>query len=555
MNFFYSSFLLLFILNCSKVDSISEKNLGDYYYEKAEIDYYNKKYNSSFSLFNSSFQEFIAHKNPEKASRALAFQAIIQTIEGDYFGSEKTSTEALNLIQKSKISNDNLLVSIYNQIALNKEYQKDFASSTFWYELAEKKNKDPYNSLVILNNIAVGFYEQGKYDKAIIILKKINSKKIDSLELKARIIDNLSYVMFLKNKNYKAEKGLFVALKIREKEKDLWGQNASHAHLAEYFLEKNPEKSIYHSRKMFEIAKQLDSPDDQLEALQKLIALEPSEKSKFYFSKYQKINDSLQTARSKAKNQFALIRYETEKEKTENAQNKIKILNRNIALLLLFSTIIISIFWYRKRKKQTEREKELLKQEKEIEVKNTQLKFSKKVHDVVANGLYQTMVEIQNIDNLPKENILDKLENLYEKSRDISNENSQEKPLNFSEKISEMLSSFSCEEIKVLIIGNSENYWKQLSEISKKELFYILRELMVNMKKHSLATAVVLKFEINNNIFSVKYTDNGVGIKDFEKKYGSGIQNTENRIAKINGDINFEKNPKGGLIVNMNIPL
>jgi hypothetical protein len=555
MKFFYSSFLLLFILNCSKVDSISEKNLGDYYYEKAEIDYYNKKYNSSFSLFNSSFQEFIAHKNPEKASRALAFQAIIQTIEGDYFGSEKTSTEALNLIQKSKISNDNLLVSIYNQIALNKEYQKDFASSTFWYELAEKKNKDPYNSLVILNNIAVGFYEQGKYDKAIIILKKINSKKIDSLELKARIIDNLSYVMFLKNKNYKAEKGLFVALKIREKEKDLWGQNASHAHLAKYFLEKNPEKSIYHSRKMFEIAKQLDSPDDQLEALQKLIALEPSEKSKFYFSKYQKINDSLQTARSKAKNQFALIRYETEKEKTENAQNKIKILNRNIALLSLFSTIIISIFWYRKRKKQTEREKELLKQEKEIEVKNTQLKFSKKVHDVVANGLYQTMVEIQNIDNLPKENLLDKLENLYEKSRDISNENSQEKTLNFSEKISEMLSSFSCEEIKVLIIGNSENYWKQLSEISKKELFYILRELMVNMKKHSLATAVVLKFEINNNIFSVKYTDNGVGIKDFEKKYGSGIQNTENRIAKINGDINFEKNPKGGLIVNMNIPL
>ena len=361
--------------------------------------------------------------------------------------------------------------------------------------------------------------------------------------------------MFLKNKNYKAEKGLFVALKIREKEKDLWGQNASHAHLAKYFLEKNHEKSIYHSRKMFEIAKQLDSPDDQLEALQKLIALEPSEKSKFYFSKYQKINDSLQTARSKAKNQFALIRYETEKEKTENAQNKIKILNRNIALLSLFSTIIISIFWYRKRKKQTEREKELLKQEKEIEVKNTQLKFSKKVHDVVANGLYQTMVEIQNIDNLPKENILDKLENLYEKSRDISNENPQEKTLNFSEKISEMLSSFSCEEIKVLIIGNSENYWKQLSEISKKELFYILRELMVNMKKHSLATAVVLKFEINNNIFSVKYTDNGVGIKDFEKKYGSGIQNTENRIAKINGDINFEKNPKGGLIVNMNIPL
>lgn len=34
--------------------------------------------------------------------------------------------------------------------------------------------------------------------------------------------------------------------------------------------------------------KTTDSPHDQLEALQKLIVLEPSEKSKFYFSKYQK---------------------------------------------------------------------------------------------------------------------------------------------------------------------------------------------------------------------------------------------------------------------------
>jgi gentisate 1,2-dioxygenase len=66
-------------------------------------------------------------------------------------------------------------------------------------------------------------------------------------------------------------------------------------------------------RKMYNAAKEIKNPDDQLEALQKLIALEPSEKSKFYFSKYQKINDSLQNARSKAKNQFALIRYETEK--------------------------------------------------------------------------------------------------------------------------------------------------------------------------------------------------------------------------------------------------
>ena len=119
------------------------------------------------------------------------------------------------------------------------------------------------------------------------------------------------------------------------------------------------------------------------------------------------LKDSVQIERNKAKNQFALIRYETEKNKIENeklktekAEKENKILRQNFLLLLLSIGIVAFYFWYKRRKK-------LLQLEKENEIRNTELRYSKKVHDVVANGLYQTMVEIQNKEKIEKEFIED----------------------------------------------------------------------------------------------------------------------------------------------------
>lgn len=274
-----------------------------------------------------------------------------------------------------------------------------------------------------------------------------------------------------------------------------------------------------------------------------------------YFEQYKNLSDSIQKNRNNYKEQFAYIRYDSEKKNTENqklkaedAENQNRILIRNIALLSSLLIITAGIFWYKRRKN-------ILQLEKESEIKNTQIKYSKKVHDVVANGLYQAMVEVQNNEEIEKEHLLDKLENLYEKSRDISHEKYAETEQNFSEKLSNMLSSYSSDETRVLIIGNNENLWQSLSQKKRKELFIVLQELMVNMKKHSNATFVALKFEKTEKNILIKYTDNGIGINNLEKKSGSGISNTKNRIAIINGLINFEQNPNGGLIVNINIPI
>jgi hypothetical protein len=57
----------------------------------------------------------------------------------------------------------------------------------------------------------------------------------------------------------------------------------------------------------------------------------------------------------------------------------------------------VGYFWYRRRKKR-------LQQEKELEVKNTELKYSKKVHDKVANKVYHVMSEVENIPVIDKTN-------------------------------------------------------------------------------------------------------------------------------------------------------
>ena len=362
-------------------------------------------------------------------------------------------------------------------------------------------------------------------------------------------MNNLGRCLFAENKNINVLNYFLQSLKIRESKQDYWGLNSSYATLADYYKEKEPQKALFYAGKMYNIAQKIESPDDRLEALEKLITLEKSDHSKKYFSEYQKLNDSLQTARAKARNQFALIRYETEKAKTENIEKENYIFRQRVSIAFLVTGLLVGLFWFLRRKKR-------LEQEKEIQVKNTQIKYSKKIHDVVANGLYQTMVEVENQEELDKEKLLDKLEKMYEESRDIAHEDLNEQlEKEFSVKLFEMISSYSSPQQKVLVIGNEQTIWQNVSQNIQSEIFYALRELMINMKKHSQATLVSVKFEKIENILKIKYTDNGLGMGNAENKKLSGIKNTENRIENIGGDINFEKNLQKGLQVNMSIPI
>ena len=482
--------------------------------------------------------------------KCLINMGIILTEEGDYFGGQETSIQAMVFLNEHNIKDHSYLAANYNNMGIAADNLKDYSSAIKFYESALSLSIDSISKRMYLNNKAKSLQELRQYDEALKIYTEI-LKNANNPKEYARLISNIAKTKWLKNSKYDASASLLTALNIRKKEKDTWGQNASYAQLADYYAVKNPKLAMTYAQQMYGVALKLKSPDDQLEALQKLINLAPNAKTRSYYNSYKKLNDSLQIARNAAKNQFAVIRYETEKHKAdnlnlqkENSEKKYQIIIiTSVALFILLG----GIFWYRKRKRDIETQSEKA-------ITDSKLKTSKKVHDVVANGLYRVMTEIENQQDLDRNHVLDKIEDLYEKSRDISYEKPTEANKPFHETLSEILTSFATENRKVLIAGNDAELWQRVSERTKYELEHIIQELMVNMKKHSQASNVVMRFENNGEQIKIYYTDNGVGMPK-DKGFNNGLRNTGNRIEEINGAIIFDTEVEKGFKIQISFPI
>ena len=166
------------------------------------------------------------------------------------------------------------------------------------------------------------------------------------------------------------------------------------------------------------------------------------------------------------------------------------------------------------------------------------------------------MTKIENQEHFDKIKALDELEFVYEKSRDISYEKSdnsiEEKDI--SEKISELIGSFKNESVNTYIAGNEKMLWENVSKTTQDEVYQIIRELLVNMRKHSGATTVSFRFERTENNISINYSDNGVGIPG-DVLYKNGLSSTVSRIENISGAIIFDTKTEKGLKINISFPV
>ena len=541
--------LLVILFSCKENKSLPAASNTNAYYEKAwfHMDQNNK--DSAFAFLNKAKIEFAKNKDSIGMAKCMLNMAIIQADYGDFMGSQENAVGAVKIFERA---NDNDYLSTnYNLLGTNEQNLKNYEVAVLYLKEAASKTNIKPELEIIQNNLAITYAKQKQYDSALAIFQNLLKENAKN----AMIIDNSAFIKWKKDSSYNAEPEMLAALKIREKESQLLGQNASHAHLSDYFSKKNPALALYHAREMYQVALKAKSPPDQLEALQKLISLENGENAKQYFKIYQKVDDSLQTARNKVKNQFAMIRYDSEKNRAaflnaqaENAEKNYHILQQYIALGIAVCTIISGVFWYRRRKKRVE-------QENQLKIKKTELKYSKKVHDVVANGVYQVMTEVENQENLDKEALLDKLEIIYEKSRDISYDDAMKSnEENYSEKIAHLLQSFSSSHTQIIIIGNNETVWENLSQPLKEGLIIVLQELLVNMKKHSSAQKVSLRFEKDNDFICIFYFDDGVGLPKNNFNLKNGLQNTVNRISSFDGIVTFDTETEKGTKINIQLP-
>ncbi|MBD1434932.1 tetratricopeptide repeat protein [Sphingobacterium sp. DN00404] len=515
---------------------------------------------SAFFAFSKAKDIYIEADDSLNVANCLINMAITQKDQGDYFGAQETALQATDYLDESNPEHYIYLSTNYNNLGAATVKLSDFGQALTFYELALQFSNDSLNTLVYQNNIAICYQQLKKYDKALQIYVRVHEEIKSSQIEYARVLSNLARTKWLADPAYSAIDEFLTSLAIREQENDLWGLNASYVHLTDYYADTRPDSALWYAKKMYDTAKKIQSADDQVYALSKLIELSPETESKEYFQTYQSLTDSLHQARAAAKNQFALIRYEVEKNKADNLRlqkdnaEKINRLTRQrffigslVFLLILF--VAGGRFWYKKRKQR-------LELEAQHKIKASQLKTSRKVHDVVANGIYRVMSEIENKEDIDREGILDKLEGVYHKSRDISYEAEDSLPAeqSYAQQITELLTSFATAHQKVLIVGNESQLWDHVNENVKAEIKHMLQELMVNMRKHSHTDQVVIRFGKNEGKLKIFYKDNGVGMKNVHAQ-GNGLKNTGSRIKNLDGEIIFVSETGNGLKVEIAIPI
>lgn len=556
--------LLTFLIGCKDRDTASHSNSIDYsrkdtmqlaysYFVKGQFFFKKNNLDSAYWYYNASKNlSFTAHDSLRGTYTVLRI-AEIYYHTADYSASETAITEILPYFEKSK--NLEYITAAYNLLGVNAIKRNDYDAALRYYNKSMSHSTDSLKRGIIENNKAGVYIGQGRFQKAITVLTRLNNSSVvaNDLTTKARVLNNLGRVYSL-SKNSLAEEYLLKALHIRKKEGDTKDLLSSYLQLGKFYSEKDREKALTYASNAFFNAKSIENGDEKLDAVSLLIINSPPKEAKEYTFDYIRLSDSITKARSIAKNQFAKIRYDNKITIEENRNLKIQqereqAKSRLYFAIAVFITILLFLtYWVLKL---------IHKREKAKEVYTTEKRLSKTIHDELANDVFRVLSFVETLpgDYANREKLLGELDNVYERTRDISRQNSSIDTGNgYAQTLKDMLSEYKTPTINVLVVNLDNSILNNLSETKKVVLYRILQEFMVNMKKHSEATRVIIKLRKEGSKVKIDYSDNGKGFDIEQLSRKNGLLNAENRISSISGTIIFERISSGGLTIQITFP-
>lgn len=565
---FYSPFFLVVIavlfLSCNKRTSVPAfQRPADYNKDIKSADSlmrvaedYNKSgiYDSAYFYYNKSEQLFAEHLDSLRTGYVLTKMAEIQLNSADYTGCDITATEALVFLKNNTLENNTFKYKEEAYNLLGRCYRKleNYEFALKYYNKALEITKDSIAKSVLLNNMASIYSDNKNYHKAIGILEKLN--KSDDIakdkSIKARILNNLGELYLILNKP-EAESYINRGYAIRKEINDRHGILSSYLQLCQLYSQTNKALSKAYAIKAYNLATTINSSDQRVNALEKLMVRTAGAENLQVTNRYLKLSDSLRKVRMAAKNEFAKIKYDSKevqdnlkKQEIKNQRDeeehrfKVRVIVLGSVAVLLF----VLVFFYIKRLK--------YRKERLLEAYITETRISKKIHDELANDMFEAMVyaETQDFSQADqKQKLVKNLDSIYNKTRDISREsNNIDTGDNFSAVLKDMLSDYKTEDTNILFIKYDKVDWHSVSEPKKIAVYRVLQELMVNMKKHSGASVTVLRFNADGKKITIQYNDNGKGMEPDKIFYKNGLQNAETRMKSVNGSITFDNEPEKG---------
>ena len=541
---FIMAIAILLLFSCKKEKDSGENENPEFekLLDNAYSYYENQKYDSALVYYYKA-KLVCTPDELDKISFALYYISEIQQKQSDFSGSEATATESLKI---NPNYSDNF--SFYNLLGTNYLEQNDFEEAIKYYNLADKGIKRQIDKCVIKNNIGYIYLESKQFSKAKVILESIvtHDSLVADKENYARVLDNLGFAYFKLNQP-QAIDYLNRSLKIRDSIKNDSESIASYMHLSEYYLNSNPTLAQDFAQKAYNSATAINSPDDRIEALKFQITSGNSNDVKKLALMQMSISDSINIIRQTSKNQFAKFKFdnsialkESEKQKTQK---------QLYLILFLFASTIFSIIFFTIRSRNRRKLRTISYE--------TETRISKRLHDELANDVFNalTYAETQDLqDNEKKEQLLENLDAIYTRTRNIAKENSDiDTGSNFQDNLQSIIASYISNDVNVLIQNQNPINWLLVKKEVKIAVYRTLQELLVNMKKHSQCSVVVIRFESTKNKITINYSDNGIGTSEM-LKFKNGLQNAENRILAIKGTLTFETESGKGFKAQIIVP-
>ncbi|PBJ13592.1 hypothetical protein [Flavobacterium sp. ACN6] len=576
LNCFTLLAVVLSILSCDKKKQIYIKNTDNTtaiykMVKKGDSLNHVSEYDSAIFYFNKA--QLLCNPKIDYANQyvySLSQIGFILQRSGDYYGSENILTKTLPYLKYT--SKPRLSQIVYNITANNYYNTYDNDNALLYHKKALKIAISQFRKAQIKCDIAFIYMQQKKYLEAINLLEPLAKKKtedktdaVNSEIQYSAVLYNLG-LCYLRLGNHEKQaldnltKSLEITLKTNDNFELIGCYHALYLYYKKY---NNPELKKYHAMNGYISACKANSISNQINSLGEVIEAEDGENLKKYVKIYLKLTDSIHDAHKRTKNQSSTIKFLFKKDKEENlelktqkAENDLQLQrqkNRSyISYVIISLSVLILLFLIFHITSKSKREKD-------DAIFKSEMRISNKLHNELNSDVFQTLLFAEDNDLEDKENkekLLDKLNNIYLKTRNISRENSKI-PIDYRyvSALKEMISEYKTEDVNILLNGFDTIAWDAINKNKKIILYRVLQELLFNMKKFNSSSLVSIIVKTTHKNLAVSYTDNSNEITSKNIILEKRLQNVENRIKTIKGTINFDKSLERGFKLSFTFPI
>ncbi len=532
---------------------------------------YSKKPDSAYYHYHQSKNISLQLGDSITTGKRLYNIALLLLNENNILASEIAYISALKNLEKTNFHT--IKYYIYNNLGLIAKEREELQEALKYFDLSlQELKKDSiknYNlRLNTFNNKGLLYQHFNQHQKAITYFMQGLNK--DSIEQKyptqyALLLENLTYSNYSLGNKEKVLEQYNEVLSIRKKLHNYSGMSTTHINLSNYFKDLNlTKKALFHSNEALKYAKQTHNNKRWLEALKNLANLTKGEQSKQYLQEYITLNDSLFQKERQLKNQFAKIRYETDKKekenvvlKTENQQKQAEITyqkqQKTIGWLVALSGLLFSgfsVLFYFQRKRKILYQAQLQKVEAR---EHERQQIAKSLHDEVAGDLRLLHQKLEK-SNLLEEAV--KLNSVKENVRNLSHQLSSISfdKVSFKDQIINLVSDYFELDFKIKVYGIQDYDWTSIDNSIKRLLYLSTRESIQNCKKYAKASTITIDFSVHKKYVHLNITDNGVGFNTEVSKKGIGLQNLQDRVEELNGTLTITSEVGKGTQTHIQIP-